>query len=81
MAHVIAGEYPFDRITARLKSKLPFTTDEFARHFSISQKCLAKLNLLDPAYSAFATKCLQLDASERPSASELLLSLKTPTVA
>lgn len=75
MVHVIAGEYPFDRITARLKSKLPITSAEFAQHFSISQRCRAKLNMLDPSYATLATQCLQIEPSDRPTAAALLEGL------
>lgn len=72
LVNVITGEYPFERITARLKSRVPFSDDEFGQHFNISEKCLTKLKLLDPVYATLAQLCLSIDPANRPSAAQLL---------
>lgn len=72
LVNVITGEYPFERITARLKSRVPFSGDEFEQHFNISEKCLTKLKLLDPVYATLAQTCLSIDPANRPTAQQLL---------
>lgn len=81
LVHIIARQYPFNRITARLKSRLPVPSSEFSLHFKISEQCMIKLKLIDLKYADIASKCLEVDPTKRPSAAELLMGLEQQAAA
>lgn len=78
MVHCLTGRYPFNRITVRLQSGVPFNEAEAAKFFVPSEKRLKQIGQYDQVFAVMARACLDYSPEKRPSAAELRAILNLP---
>lgn len=69
--YIITGQYPFRRVTHRLKQAHPFSALELGVQFSLSVSLLRDIEAVSPLAKSIIVSCLDIDPSERPSAADL----------
>lgn len=78
VARAISGEYPFDRLTMRLKQKKGISNRvDLIRHFTISTSVAQKVAAVHPVFAKLVNWCMQLDPEARPSPAQARELLKT----
>jgi serine/threonine protein kinase len=79
VARAVSGEFPFQRLTLRLKRKSGFKTRlDLLRHFSISLDVMKKVSQVHPVFTKLVQLCTNIDPQLRPTpaaARELLRPL------
>lgn len=78
MVYCLTGHYPFNRITMRLQSGVPFTPAEAEKFYVPSEKRLRQMAHLDQVFAVMARACLNYKPEKRPSAAELRAILNLP---
>jgi hypothetical protein len=78
MVHCLTGRYPFNRITMRLQSGVPFSMAEAQKFFVASEKRLKQIANLDHVFAVMVRACLDYNPEKRPSAAELRAILNLP---